>query len=86
MTEIARDHSAGDNEEIVFECLTTQSRTNQLDSALSSIDSLDLSQKHSKVLLFRLKLTDWRGYLGRRQDSCGDLVQKRLKNMVIAPI
>ena len=50
------------------------------------IDALNLSQQHAEVLLFRLKLTDRRRYLGGRQNGGGDLVQERLKDMVITPV
>jgi len=86
MTEIARTHSGGDHQEVVFELSTANPRANGLDGARSRIDTLDLGQQHAEVLLFRLELPDRRRYLGRRQHGGGDLVQERLKDMVITPV
>ena len=86
MTEIARTHSGGDHQEVVLEFSTANPRANSLDGASSEIDALNLRQQHAEVLLFRLELTDRRRYLGWRQNSGGDLVQERLKDMVITPV
>ena len=86
MTEIARTHSGGDHQEVVLEFSTANPRANNLDGASSEIDAPDLGQQHAEVLLFRLKLTDRRRYLGWRQNGGGDLVQQRLEDMVITPV
>ena len=86
MTEIARTHSGGDHQEVVLEFSTANPRANGLDGARPEIDALNLSQQYAEVLLFRLELPDRRRYLGRRQNSGGDLVQERLKDMVITPV
>src|SRR6476620_4131376 len=62
MTEIARTHSGGDHQEVVFEFSTANPRANSLDGASSEGDALNLRQQHAEVLLFRLKLTDRRRY------------------------
>ena len=86
MTEIARTHSGGDHQEVVLELSTANPRANNLDGASSKVDALNLGEQHAKVFLFRLELTDRRRYLGWRQNSGGDLVQERLKDMVITPV
>src|SRR6266480_3335203 len=79
MTEIARTHSGRDHQEVILEFSTANPRASNLDGASSEIDAPNLRQQHAEVLLFRFKLTDWRRYLGWRQNSGGDLVQERLK-------
>src|SRR5258708_24718695 len=86
MTEIARMHSGRDYQEVVLEFSTTNPRANGLDGARPQVDALNLRQQYAEVLLFRLELPDRRRYLGGRQDSSGDLVQERLKDMVITPV
>src|SRR5277367_517542 len=86
MTEIARSHSSGDHQEVVLELSTANSRANCLDDASSQVDALNLRQQHAEVLLFRLKLSDWRRYLGWRQNGSRDLVKERLENVMIAPV
>src|ERR1700692_4454296 len=86
MTEIARTHSGRDHQEVVLEFSTANPRANGLDGASSKVDALNLRQQHAEVFLFRLELPDRRRYLGWRQNSGGDLVQERLKDMVIAPV
>src|SRR6266478_9886211 len=86
MTEIARVHSGGDHQEVVLELSTANPRADGLDGASSQVDALNLGQQHAEVFLFRLKLSDRRRNLGWRQNSGGDLVQERLKDMVITPV
>jgi hypothetical protein len=86
MTEIARTHTGGDHQEVIRERSVANPRTSNVDEASSEIDALNLRQRHAEILLFRLELPDRRRYLGRRQNSGGDLVQERLKDMVITPI
>src|SRR6202035_2734928 len=86
MAEIARTHSGGDHQEVVLECSTANPRANSLNGASSHVDALNLGQQYAEILLFGLKLTDRCRYLGRRQNSGGDLIQERLKNMVVSPV
>src|SRR5258708_27783608 len=86
MTEIARTHSGRDHKEVVLEFSTANPRANDLDGARPQVDALDLSQQHAEVLLFRLELPDRRRYLGSCQNSGGDLIQERLKDMVVTPV
>src|SRR5260370_41889889 len=86
MTEIARTHAGGDDQEIVFECLNAQSRANRLNCASSQIDAFNLGQQNAEVLLLCFKLTDRRRNLRSRQNRCRDLIQERLKNMAVTPV
>ncbi len=47
MTEIARTHSGGDEQEVVFEFLVANARANGLDGASSEIDALNLGQQNA---------------------------------------
>jgi hypothetical protein len=86
MSEIARVHSCSDHEKIVFEFSIANPRANNFDRASDKTDALNLGEQHAEIFLFRLELTDRRRYLGGRQDSRGDLIQERLKDMVIASV
>ncbi|MGY4421043.1 hypothetical protein ACVWY2_003492 [Bradyrhizobium sp. JR6.1] len=86
MAEITRTHSGGDDQEVVIEFLAANAWARDLDGTCAEIDALDLRQQHAEVLLFRLELADRGRDLGGRQNSRGDLVQQRLKDMVIAPV
>src|SRR5580704_15610730 len=86
MAEIAGTHSGRDHQEVVLELSTANSGANGLDGARPRVDALDLGQQHGEIFLLCLELPDRRRDLGWRQNSGGDLVEERLKNMMIAPI
>ena len=86
MAEIARMHASSHDQKVVFEFSAANAWASHLDGASRRIDALDLGQQHSDVFLLRLELAKRRGNLGRRQHRGRDLIQKRLEDMVIAPI
>ena len=86
MAEIARLHAGGHDQKIVFEFSVANAGANHLDDASRGVDVLDLGQQHADIFLLRLELANRRGDLGRRQHGGRDLIQKRLEDVVIAPV
>src|SRR5262249_38213890 len=85
-TEIARAHSGRDHQEVELEFSNANPRASDLDGTKSQVDAPNLGQQHAEVLLPRLQLPDRSRYFGWRQDSGGDLVEERLKDMVVTSV
>ena len=53
---------------------------------LGRIDPCRFGQQHADVFLMAKHPTNWRCDIARRQGRRGDLIQQRLKQMVVVPI
>src|ERR1700734_2537942 len=61
-------------------------RVGHVNRARTQIDGRDLRQHHCEILLLLLNLANRGGDLGGRENRGRHLVEKRLKDVVIAPI
>ena len=86
MTEIARLHAGGDHQIVKAYFLDPDARTIGVNGSGSQIDADNFAQDHRNILLLRFKLPNRRRNLGRRKDRRRHLIQKRLENVMIAPI
>jgi hypothetical protein len=79
-------HPGSDDQEVEGDLAASRWRIGQVDRARTQIDGRDLRQHHREILLSLLDLTNGRGDLGRREDRGRHLVEKRLKDVMIASI
>src|SRR6516164_6366562 len=86
VTEIVRAHAGRDHQIIERDLADARARGGCFDCARSNVDAGDFSQEYGDVLPLRLKLTNRRSDLGRREDRCGHLIEQRLKYVVVAAV
>src|SRR5262249_50789942 len=75
--EVARAHAGRNHQIIERDLMDAGARGGRLNRARFNVDARDLRQEYRDVSLLRLKLTNRRSDLGRREDCRGHLIEQR---------
>lgn len=81
MAEIGMPRAGGDDEAVIGDAPAPRDHQTRV-----LVDVIDLVHQHGRILLAPQYVSDRHGDLGGRQASSGDLVEQRLKKVVIAAV
>jgi hypothetical protein len=84
--KVARAHAGRDHQIIERDLADAYPRGGRLNRAGSNVDARNLRQEYAEVSLPHLELTDRCCDFGGREDRRRDLIEQRLKYMMVAAV